>query len=77
MEELILYIAKNFVNNPNMLEVTSKTVGKKIIINIKAENDDLGKIIGRNGKIINSIRTIVNSLAKKGEKYIIKVANGE
>jgi len=74
MEEIISYIIKKLVSNQDAVEITSKIDGKYTVINVKADKDDLGKIIGKNGKTINSIRTIIRSLSNKTDnKFIVKV----
>lgn len=74
MQELVSYIVNNFVKKPESLQITTEKTDNLTIITIKADKDDLGRIIGKNGKIINSIRTIVRTLSSRsGEKIIIKV----
>lgn len=74
MEEIISYIIKKLVSNQDAVEITTKIDGKYTVINVKADKDDLGKIIGKNGKTINSIRTIIRSLSNKTDnKFIVKV----
>lgn len=73
MNEIVLYIVKQLVNNPEEVEVTSEENENEIIISVKANSDDLGKIIGRNGRVVNSIRTIIKSISKKGKKHVIKI----
>ena len=74
MEKLVEYIVKNLVDHPEDVEVSSKIDKDAVIINVKTNEDDIGKVIGKNGKIISSIRTIVNSLSIKSHKiYIVKI----
>ncbi len=74
MEKLVEYIVKNLVDHPEDVEVSSKVDKDAVIINVKTNEDDIGKVIGKNGKIISSIRTIVKSLSiKSHKKYIVKI----
>lgn len=74
MEEIISYIIKKLVKNQDAVEITSKVDGRYTIVNVKADKEDLGRIIGKNGNTINSIRTIIRSLSSKTDnKIIIKV----
>lgn len=74
MEEIVSYIIKKLATNPNAVEITCNQDGKFTVINVKADQEDLGRIIGKNGKTINSIRTIIRSLSSKTDnKFIIKV----
>ena len=75
MEELVRYLVSNLVEKPDQIEITSNEESDKVtIINVKVSKDDVGKVIGRNGKIAGSIRTIVKSAsAKTGKRFIVKI----
>ena len=75
MEELVRYLVSNLVENPDQIEITSNEESDKVtIINVKVCKDDVGKVLGRNGKIAGSIRTIVKSAsAKTGKRFIVKI----
>ena len=68
MKELVLYIAKALVDNPDSVEVKEVSGEKSTVIELKVAEDDRGKIIGKEGRIIKSIRTIVNSASAKIDK---------
>lgn len=75
MEELVRYIVSNLVENQDQIEITTTDESDKVvIISVKVAKDDVGKIIGRNGKIAGSIRTIIKSAsAKLGKRFIVKI----
>lgn len=75
MEELVRYLVSNLVENPDQIEITSNEESDKVtIISVKVCKEDVGKVIGRNGKIAGSIRTIVKSAsAKTGKRFIVKI----
>ena len=75
MEELVRYLVSNLVENPDQIEITSNEESDKVtIITVKVCKEDVGKVIGRNGKIAGSIRTIVKSAsAKTGKRFIVKI----
>ena len=74
MEKLVEYIVKNLVDHPEEVEVTSKNDKNAVIINVKTNEDDIGKVIGKNGRIISSIRTIVKNMSvKSNKKFIVKI----
>ena len=75
MEELVRYLVSNLVEKKDQIEITSNEESDKVtIINVKVDKDDVGKVIGRNGKIAGSIRTIVKSAsAKIGKRFIVKI----
>jgi predicted RNA-binding protein YlqC (UPF0109 family) len=68
MKELVLYIAKALVDNPDNVEVQEVAGEKATVIEVKVSETDRGKIIGKEGRIIKSIRTIVNSASAKLDK---------
>lgn len=74
MEELVKYIACSLTGNDNVKVEEKKESEKVSVVTIYATKDDMGKIIGRNGRVANSIRTIVKSVSlKSGIRYIVKI----
>lgn len=74
MKELVEFIVKSLVDNPKKLVITTEEEGEVLKIFIKADENDIGKIIGKQGKIAKAIRTIVRSTAMKlGKKVIIEI----
>ena len=72
MEKLVKTIATALVDNKEAVEVTSRQDKHTVIIEIKADSKDLGKIIGKEGKIAKAIRTITKAAAiKSGEKVVV------
>ncbi|MDU1879502.1 MAG: KH domain-containing protein [Finegoldia magna] len=74
MEKLVKTIATSLVANKEAVEVTSRQDKHTVIIEIKADSKDLGKIIGKEGKIAKAIRTITKAAAiKSGEKVVVDI----
>ena len=75
MEELVRYMVESLVDNKEAVEVSSVDESEKVtVINVSVDKEDIGKVIGRNGKIAGSIRTIVKSASiKSGKRYIVKI----
>ena len=75
MEELVKFIAQELVDNKEAVEVTSVEESAKVtVLTLTVDKADVGKIIGRNGKVANSLRTIVKSAsAKLGKRFIVKI----
>ena len=75
MENLVKYIVCELVDNKDMVEVSSFEESEKVIVlNVKVDTNDIGKVIGKNGKIASSLRTIVKSAsAKTGKRFIVKI----
>ncbi len=73
MEELVKYIVKSLVKDEDAVEVSMEETETEVTIFVKVNPDDMGKIIGKGGKIASSIRTIVKSmLAKSRKKVFVK-----
>jgi len=68
MKDLVLYITKALVDNPEKVEVKEVAGEKSTVIELKVDKSDRGKVIGKEGRIIKSIRTIINSAAAKMDK---------
>ncbi len=70
MKELVEFIVKNLVDNPDSVEVTQTEKERETLFLVKVSSDDFGKIIGKSGKIATAIRTIVKTSAKKQNKRV-------
>ncbi|MFC1501054.1 KH domain-containing protein [Elusimicrobiota bacterium] len=68
MKDLVLYITKALVDNPENVEVSEVSGEKSTVIEIKVSDGDRGKVIGKEGRIIKAIRLLVNSASAKMEK---------
>ncbi len=74
MENLVRYLISSVTGNEEFEVTMDESKPKATIIKVKANEEDMGKIIGRNGKTISSIRTILRSAsAKSGKRYILRV----
>lgn len=74
MKELLVYIVQNLVDNPNEVNVTEQEKNDQIIFEIRVANSDMGKVIGRQGRIIKEIRTLMRAVAKrKGKRVSVEV----
>lgn len=71
MKELVEVIAKALVNNPDEVVVTEREDEKGIIIELKVAASDMGKVIGKQGRIAKAIRSVVKAAASKEEKKVI------
>lgn len=74
MGELVAVIAKTLVNNPDEVFV-SETLGQdSIVIELKVAEEDMGKVIGKQGKIAKAIRSVVKAASvKENHKYIVEI----
>lgn len=65
MKELVEVIAKALVDNPNEVVVTEKTDGKNVTVELHVAADDMGKVIGKQGRIAKAIRSVVKAASSK------------
>ena len=68
------------VNNPQSVVVTAKEEERIIKLSVVVDKSDIGRVIGKEGKIANALSTIVNAIAYKSEprkKYVIKINEGQ
>ncbi|GAH15962.1 unnamed protein product, partial [marine sediment metagenome] len=63
MKELLEYIAKALVDKPDKVEVNEVGEGRSIILQLKVDEADVGKVIGKKGRIANALRVIIKSVA--------------
>lgn len=70
MKELVTFIAKSLVNNPEDIELFEEVKDSEVNLVLKVNPDDMGKIIGKQGKIANSIRSILKACAVKENKKV-------
>ena len=71
MRELVEVIAKALVDNPDDVVVTEKTEGKTLVLEVKVSDSDMGKVIGKQGRIAKAIRSVVKAAAAKEDKKVI------
>jgi uncharacterized protein len=65
MKALIEYIAKSLVENPDQVEVTELKNGNHVRVELHVAKEDMGRIIGKNGRVANSIRTLLRVAAER------------
>jgi uncharacterized protein len=66
LEEALEHLVKGIVDNPDEVQVASRTLRRGRVLEVRVHPDDLGKVIGRNGRTARSLRTIVGALGGKG-----------
>jgi hypothetical protein len=74
MKDLVEYIAKALVDEVNRIEISEITGNQTNIIELKVAKEDIGKVIGRQGRTADAIRTILNcAAAKLSKRYILQI----
>ena len=71
MKNLVEVIAKALVENPEEVVVTETVDGDSILVELKVAPADMGKVIGRQGRIAKAIRSVVKAAASKDDKKVI------
>ena len=70
MKELLTYVARNLVDNPDQVSVTQHDGDGEIVLELRVAPEDMGKVIGRQGRIAKEIRTLVRSVAQRSNKRV-------
>ncbi|HEY7715347.1 MAG TPA: KH domain-containing protein [Candidatus Binatia bacterium] len=71
MKDLVEYLAKSLVNNPNAVEIHETTSEGTSVFQLKVAKEDLGRIIGKQGRTAKSIRTLMNAAASVQNRKVI------
>jgi len=70
MKDILEVIIKNLVDNTEEVSITEKSEAKSICYEVKAAKSDMGKVIGRQGKMAKAIRSIIKAIAVKENKKV-------
>lgn len=74
MKELIVFIAKSLVDSPDEVEVTEVTSDQGLVLQLRVAKDDLGKIIGRQGRMARVLRTVLSAAsARAGQRVLLDI----
>lgn len=74
MVALVEYIAKSLVDEPNEVKVTVQEDDEAVKIELNVAKDDMGKVIGKQGRIAKAIRTVVRAASlKSGKKFLVDI----
>ncbi len=71
MSELVEFIAKSLVDNPDQVKVKEVEGSQSLIVELSVAPEDMGKVIGKQGRIAKAIRTVVKAAATKDNKRVI------
>ncbi len=70
MQELLLYVAKNLVSQPDAVTVAQREDGDGIVLELRVAPEDMGKVIGKQGRIAKEIRTVIKAAAQRDGKRV-------
>lgn len=71
MKELVQYLARSLVNNPDAVEVKEAEGNAALVLELRVAKEDLGRIIGKQGRTAKSIRTIINAAASRTNRRVV------
>ncbi len=71
MKQILLDITKAIVEDPDSVNVTEKVSGDTVVLELSVAKHDMGRVIGKEGKIAKSIRTVMRAAAAKENKRVI------
>ena len=75
MKELLAYVAKSLVDNPEAVQVKEVDCDGEVILELRVASEDMGKVIGKHGKNARSIRAVMKAAAAAdGKKSVVDIA---
>lgn len=74
MKDLIEYIAKSLVDDPSQVEVRQLPEGGGLLLELRVAPEDMGRVIGRSGRVANAMRTLLRvAAAKQGKRITLEI----
>ncbi len=74
MKELVEYVAKSLVDDPSQVSVTEVTTGNTTVLELHVAPEDMGRVIGRNGRVANALRTLLRvQSSKQGARITLDI----
>ncbi len=70
LENLLLFLARQLVNEPDKVEVSGKETDSRVELTLRVAEGDVGKVIGRGGRIVKAIRTVMKAASVKAQKRV-------
>ena len=76
MKELLTYIVQSLVDHPDEVSVTERTADGETVFEVSVAEGDMGKVIGRQGRIAKALRTVVKAAATKADlKVVVEIVS--
>ncbi len=78
MKELLLYIARYLVDNPDAVTVTEVTREDALLLELRVAPEDMGKVIGRQGRVAKEIRSLIRAIgARDNQKVMVEIVDAQ
>jgi len=71
MKELVLFLAKQLVNHPGAVDVKETQADTTSVLELRVAKEDIGRVIGKQGRTAKSIRTILNAVASRTNRKVV------
>ncbi len=72
MRDLLDFLARSLVENPDSVEVTEvEEIDGEVVLELEVADDDLGRVIGRGGRVANALRAVMKAAATREEKRVV------
>ena len=72
MRELLEFLARSLVSQPDAVEVTEvEEIDGEVVLELEVADEDLGRVIGRNGRVANALRAVMKAAATREEKRVV------
>ena len=76
MKELLTYIVKNLVSEPDAIAITEEIDGDNVTFSLRVAPGDMGRVIGRHGRIAKEIRALIRSVAQRtGQRVSVEIVD--
>lgn len=75
-ESLVQYIAENLVNDPSQVKLNRRETGRTLVLELKVAQGDMGRVIGKNGRVANAIRSLLRAASSdrgRGQRVILEI----
>ncbi len=72
-DKLVEYIAKSLVDNPESVKVRRKETHNSVVVYLNVAQGDMGRVIGKNGRVANAIRALLRSSARTDKRVILEI----
>ncbi len=70
LKDLLLFLARNLVDEPDKVEVEAKETDSRVDLTLRVAQKDMGKVIGRHGRIVKAIRSVMKAASVKANKRV-------